>query len=395
MHRVLAGQVYREADARGYVPLKVTYLRKVIPKRVERSLRRFLIKAGALECDQHYVIGAKARGYRIAPIYRQPARRVACADVRLARRILDIRRTLFRTDLRVPVHRHLYDWLQRLDIDPEAAHQIITSTPRLTEYGYIHHTAVEMIHSGHVEFSYCRQGRVHTLVTRLARELRPCLRIDGQPLVNIDVRCSQPLVLCALLVQPHHQHLPKHARQNITNSQDLGENGQRNGEGTLTPPRLPDSDVSRFVFLCENGQIYDHLRASAGLESLSRDELKVKFYSEIFFGRNCVVTPFTRAFGQEFSNVLSTIRQIKRHDYTRLACMMQRMEARIIIHDCCRRLMTDAPRVPVFTLHDALLAAPAHVDLVKQAMKSAFKRAGLCPTLKVERYSTSGEVIAA
>ena len=172
VHRVLAGLILREADPRGFVPLKVEYLRQVVPKHSERALRQILLNAGVLECDHHYIEGEKAMGYRIGPEFRVPAHRVECRDARVAERVAGIRRTMYRTDLKLPVHRHLHHWLTRLDIDADAACEIVRTDVELLRNAYIHLTAVHMIESGYVEFSYCNQGRVHTLITRLARELK-------------------------------------------------------------------------------------------------------------------------------------------------------------------------------------------------------------------------------
>jgi hypothetical protein len=96
------------------------------------------------------------------------------------------------------------------------------------------------------------------------------------------------------------------------------------------------------------------------------------------------VTDFTRLFESQFPTVMRMIRDLKRKDYTQLACEMQRTESRIVIHGVCADLMRAHPDVPLVTIHDSVMTTPGNVAAVKDAMREAFARVGIRPTLKVE-----------
>ena len=163
----------------------------------------------------------------------------------------------------------------------------------------------------------------------------------------------------------HNNHKPTNKGTTITMDISGSCYGQvSSGQGLRCHLR---EDERRYVDFCERGLIYDHLQDAAGLGGLSRSQVKEKFYREIFFGRNQVVTDFTRLFDREFPLVMRLIRDAKRKDYTRLACQMQTMESSLVINRVCRRLMA-TPQVPLITIHDSILTTPVHVERVRTAM---------------------------
>jgi hypothetical protein len=64
--------------------------------------------------------------------------------------------------------------------------------------------------------------------------------------------------------------------------------------------------------------------------------------------------------------------------------MMQREEAKFMLHTVCRRLFTYHKEVPVFTIHDSIMTTEEHVPLVRRIISEEFHRLGLHPTLKEE-----------
>jgi hypothetical protein len=407
LHCIVMAHVRWETDAKGFARLKVEYLRKVIPDRHERRIRELLVARGVIECDPSYERGVQSRGYRLGQTYRAAFRRVECEDARVARRVARTGARHHRP-IRFDVHRHLHGCYRNVRIDIAQAETIA----RGLNHPEIHLAAVDMIASGQVEFSYCAQGRVHTNVTRLARELRPALRVGGQPLWNVDVVNSQPLIL-GLVIRSYREAggrlhlpgnpdrpanpylpLPRHHIGNAssinTNTNTMSNRGLRNAEalvlaGVATREMMLGDDERRYVDLCEQGRIYEYLQEQSGLGGMSRDEIKEKFYREVFFGRNQVVTDLTRLFAAEFPNAMAVIRAVKRKDHRQLARLMQLYESSLVIDRVCRRLMNDHPDVPVVTIHDSLMTTPDRVDLVQTVMLDEYARVGLSPKLKVEQ----------
>ncbi len=381
-HLIASGTFYWRADDRGFVPLKATYLRNMIPRDAELPLRIALIEAGAIECDGHYKIGEKAMGYRMGerfPLNPATMRRVTCLDRRLAQRVQNHRDADPSQSVDVPVHRHLRDWLHRVKIDRREAVRIIKTTPGMAEESIIHLGAVKFIADQHWEFSHCNMGRVHTNITRLKRELRPTLSIDGQCLVSIDVANSQPLILGNIMISDRPKQEGRREREGDT------------GNDPCNTMEISGTFCHRYIRLCESGQLYDHmghcLRPVVGYD-IKREVMKhyfmLSYYDKNREAADSIFGMFCHTFDREFPEVAEFVWDWKRrHGYANLACTMQRAESDIIIHGACRRLMQEHPAVPLLTIHDSLLVPAAHVETAKGAMVAAFAAEGIRPTLKV------------
>ena len=416
--RVVTGLVYRRGDARGFVRLKVEFLRRVIPDRVERTIRETLIDRGVLECDPDYVPRERSRGYRLAPSYRTRVVRVPCGDAAVAARVRRVARRLRRrVDPRArgagagSVDGHLRQWLARLEIDVPVA----IGAARQLDGPELHVALVEEIARGVVEYRRCRQGRVHTSVTRLARAIRPALHFGGARLCQLDVANAQPLLLGLYMLR-------RRPRAGIPVRPDLGRafaerQQQEHPASSIPSDRAPPCPVShstmasigpntpvqvdplpefrlrdllrhederRYVALCEVGVLYETLVEHCALPGLTRDRMKKRVMIDVLCGKGQRPTAVSRGFARSFPNVMRVVRRAKRDDHGRLARALQRLESGLIIDGVCGRLMREHPDVPIVTLHDALLTTPAHVEVVRGAILAEFARVGLRPRLKID-----------
>ena len=243
-------------------------------------------------------------------------------------------------------------------------------------------------------------GRVHSLVTRLPRLLRPTLHSDSRPLVSVDVHNSQPLIL-GHVVRKEMTKCAKWTGVEGGGSRETGRGKPGGEEGTLHTMSIhsdkcivnhdrtggndgkPDWDT--YISLCERGEFYEFMQSLGGIEGIDRSRLKRKCFTEIFYARNSIVTPLTVAFARNFPAVMRVIRNAKRTDHTLLAKSMQRDESDIIIAGACGRLMKEAPHIPVLTIHDSLMTSKDHVNYVASVMRQEFEHVGLHPTLNIEQ----------
>ena len=190
-------------------------------------------------------------------------------------------------------------------------------------------------------------GRLFNNVTNLPRLLRPFLRLDGKPLVEIDVANCQPLLLISFY------------------------------EG--------EPERERFKEAVESGQFYEML--NAGLEKPygadKRDKLKEKVYSQIFFDRKREnPSKLCKAFGGLFPVLYGKIEAIKHTDYRKVALRLQSAEAGIMLGRVVRHI-AETSQIPVLTIHDSILCFEEHKDYVKQLMENAFAETlGVRPKLK-------------
>ncbi|RNI27365.1 hypothetical protein EFA69_14595 [Rufibacter immobilis] len=198
-------------------------------------------------------------------------------------------------------------------------------------------------------------GRVYSFVTNLSRDLRQFLyhrNYPDTPLVNVDIRNSQPFIFCSLL-QDYYQH------------------------------QLP-LDAREYIMLCSTGKLYDMLMDEMGYKG-SRKEFKQLLFSTLFYCKNYTSNKSIHSeyFRERFPSVYRCISHFKKGNYKRLSHMMQKAEADLMIQKVVKSLM----RTSVFltTVHDSIIALESDVDLVRDTIIKYFqKEHSLRPSLDDE-----------
>src|SRR5262249_46707406 len=105
----------------------------------------------------------------------------------------------------------------------------------------------------------------------------------------------------------------------------------------LGPP-LP-ADAQGYIQLTQAGVLFHHLMARAKIPESERGEFKKKFFGEVFFGKNWPVTKRAEQFAAEFPSVSRVVRELKDPKHARLARILQRTEASLMIDRVARRCM--------------------------------------------------------
>lgn len=428
LHRIIWGRVQRRLSLDGFVPIKFDYLRAVIPDRVIKPLKLALLGGGVVECDSHYVEGEKSLGYRLlAPYSEARIVRTALGDRQTAEKVRANREAEFKK-VRLDVHKYLWDQYRRLEIDLPLALKLLNGDPNFE----LVKIPAQQIATKDWSFSVCRYGRVHTDLTQCPKAVRRALRMDGQPLVEIDVANSQPLFLALLLINyrrhgnktfakisfPEKWSNPYHQIDEIIRM-TIHEFSQREEEANSLPPLTSittrmkceekekeaeiaslvttDNSTERtrryreflkpdemaFVRLCEQGNLYEHFMGR--VEMPVRKWVKKDFFM-VLYGDNRHQSPLKADFAEVFPNVAEVVKVHKRKDHSFLPRLMQNIEANFIINTVCRRMMKELPDAPVLTIHDCLLTTPPFVEPVTSVMREEFARLGLSPTFHVTQY---------
>jgi len=320
-----------------YAPLRSKIMQKFMGDSYKSLLEQLAVE-GVLESDGKYEVGRKSFGYRLAEPYRHATHRLVPVTAHvMLKRIEAWHRSLQATWS--DVHHRLKLWMERmkLTVDPKdwPGSELMIARIQNQDFWFV----------------VCRYGRVHTPATSLKRGLRRYLRIEGQPLVEIDIANSQPLML-ALLMQER---------------------------GITTP------DALAYRSLCEQGQLYGHLMESQGVPTSERREYKRKVIGQVLYCKNSDQdNPLSIAFGKMFPSVMKVIKDTKRQGYRHLPRHMQRKESDIMIRDVCGRLTREHPQVPVLSIHDSLMTTRSHVALAQRIIHEEFAKLGITPTLNVK-----------
>jgi hypothetical protein len=400
------------ADDDGFVPLKSAYLHRVIDPHVLKELRPTLVAAGVLDWDKSYVKGQRSMRYRIRKSFVR-TRRVECRSQKVCRRILRLQGEAERKLL--PVHRWLRDRLGMLKFDLHLAESIITgmvpdSDTPLTESKYrtlLNEQAQRLnqqVIDGTPELSVCRFGRVHTAITRLPVMLRRCLSFDGQPLIGIDLRNSQPL-FCGLLATEFMES--RRSRSRLKRFQPSAANPYgRSRQATPTRPDTPpitigeltkvveintgygicladNPDLAAYLDECEQGKFYDLLM----LPGEDRGRFKKRFFADVLFGRDNYPSEMRDRFNEKYPTIAAVLAALKQQDFRRPSWLMQSQESTLFIGRVCRRLMVECPDIPLATIHDSFLTTAEHKDYVEAVAMDEFAKLGVTPNFKREIYA--------
>lgn len=400
------------ADDDGFVPLKAAYLHRVIDPTVLTTLRSVLVDDGVLDFDPTYVKGHRSMRYRVRDGFRR-TKTTECSSSKVRRRIWRIQDEAERTLL--PVHKWLRGSLKRLEFDLHLAESIIAGmvpdpdTP-LTDGEY--RTLLteqaqrlnQQITDGTPELSVCRYGRVHTAITRLPATLRRCLSFDGQQLVGIDLRNSQPL-FCGIVAADCAESPQRRSRlmrfEPLTAANPYG----RSRDTPPTPPHTPPitigestqvventagykscladiPDLKMYLEQCEQGKLYKSMMVPG--EDPGR--FKQRFFADVLFGRDNYPSELRDRFSEQYPTVAAMLADLKQKDYRRPSWLMQTRESTLFIGRVCRRLMAGCPNIPLATIHDSFLTTPDYVEYVESVAMDEFAKDRVQPKFKPEFY---------
>jgi hypothetical protein len=203
--------------------------------------------------------------------------------------------------------------------------------------------------------------RYHHPFTSLPKSFRRFIRWNGQGLVNVDIRNSQPLFLCLAYTE---------------------------AKGPTTP------DMLRYKSLCEDGQLYESLNQ----HNIPREEFKEKFFQEILFAT--VNTMQGGQFANEFQTNFPTVfgyilslktpapsRQLRGEDKERphrlASKVLQRAESGFMFDRVIPELKERGVK-PVIPIHDSILTTPENGPTVQTVIEQEFAKVGFKCGVRVD-----------
>jgi len=229
-------------------------------------------------------------------------------------------------------------------------------------------------------------GRFHSNLTNSAKGLRIFLRINGEPLVNIDIKNSQPFISILLLLNPAKVAF-------LTKNKAFALLLQ-----TLKVPQ--NKDVSKYISLVVNGLFYEYLMTEFSKEGLqlSRSETKVQVL-RILFARNRMPKDETnrkarQIFIDRFPTVHRVFSKIRGHEkgdqftnFKRFAILLQRIESHLMLKVILKRIYKELSGTIAVTIHDSIMTGilSNNVEAVRKIMSDEMASfVGFRPQIKVE-----------
>lgn len=332
---ILNSTFHAGEDGRGFVPLSVRQLEKVVPAHIERRVRHGLVANGVIECNRSYQPGVRSTGYRLAAPSIGRFRRHLITYERMANKLKRLRKQNW--NQLSPVHRHLTGQYQRVTI---ASHFEVDQPDFWQSLSLL---ALDQLAQGDWGPVVCDYGRFHCPLTRMSKEFRPGLLLDGRRLVEVDIVNSQPFFL-ALLIRLFQRRARSSAadlsRLFAAISPHIPEQLKASGKGNGQGRYMCEKNIESYQQLTSSGQFYEAMAKTAEAD---REQVKKAVFRDVLFGRNQIDNPLKRSFTCEFPAVAEFVAVAKQEDYCKLAHMLQRLESYVVIDQICGRLMRDCP----------------------------------------------------
>ncbi len=240
---------------------------------------------------------------------------------------------------------------------------------------------IETIRSKQFYATQCEQGRFHSNFTTTAKRHRSGIRHRDTPLARLDIQCSQPTLLDALVKTGTNSPVA----MICYTSSDFYEAllPLATGCDEYWDVKKKASPPSSSANLAPETSWRQQLPWRWGREDVKANLLKA------IFSKNHVMVkqPAFIALSQLFPVHAAYIKEVKRKDHRILAQNLQRLEASIIIDGVCGHLSQYHPHTPVLTIHDELIVPQDMAAIVHQLILAKFAKHGVVAKVTRENLS--------
>ncbi|WP_312172276.1 hypothetical protein [Chryseobacterium sp.] len=258
-------------------------------------------------------------------------------------------------------------------------------------------------------------GRLHTAITTFPKICRKHLKYDNEGLAEVDISASIPFFLSYLL-------------DLTVNSASFSLSTTKPGQYKINNPDirtlymlvkssvfLSTKEVAVFKELVINDKIYDHFMLrflnTPGFETdyenrngkpFDGDTVDLKRYSKgkllsMLFAKNSQYQQEQAIFSEEFPTIHKFVKAFKSmkikgvkttHVHKRLSYLLFQLESYFMLKIIAREINIKHKRkIPIFTLHDCIVARESDIEKVHQEVHAIFTREiGYAPNLKVSYW---------
>lgn len=409
----------------GYVPFSSKKL-----KRKVNSYKRYLeylMDHNILEPDNHYIVSEKSKGYRLTKEYseQQPVEK----EINTSKRLEESISKEHKPDPKaVRKYHYLYKWFnENLQIDERAAmdyinrkkeEEITHNRSRALHKYWLNKISIKYLHKHNYWFHASgRDKRLHTNLTCLKGELRNFITYNGKKLVAIDISNSQPYLSIKLIDKYLKPSIVEKWKQKVNLKlfplafSELIPPQSPTTSSLLLEPIIPNytmlvqdvedadhEDVVIFKKLVKEGTFYevfielfekrfDNIYFSNNPRGETKRAIVKDVMFEVFYSKNSYNTKEKRLFRDTFPTVDEVYRYHKRINNNKLPIKLQKLEANIVLDKVCKLLSRENPEIPLFTIHDSIVATVEHKVEVRAALYYELKKEIKCPPkLKFEYW---------
>ena len=389
------------------------------------AMVKTLVDAGVIEKGDDPVRGVRSTEYRIHPDLTSGATVIHTITSRTAQ---TLRKAGFNDDRKFPVVRRCPDavhasqvaTLRKIEVMPEAELLIKEGDHASRKLSLI--DLAEMRDANLVPdeelLKESRFGRLDSPITRLWKVFRPHLRLDGEPLVGLDLKNSQPFFISLLLIRiikafdkaagtplptlqratlaSEHAHMMKLLEVTGDDSEMLRIFLQcRCKEWTPEISQAAWSEHERYKVGVESGTLYEqlildnHKRVTPGRRVVAKRALMKGLYGKSRRSK------YWKSFQRLYPVLSDQMYYLKRARYVQapegykkyaaFARLLQIIEAKYVFQVLCPALMAEG--IGFLTIHDCIVVKESQKDQAHAVIVAAFAKHNLHPKLAIEPFS--------
>ena len=368
-------------------PLRMEYFRKIVPY-AERYIKA-LENLGIIKRSKYYIPGEVSYRYNFTPEYSGKFIELPLTNQKIIARIKDAHKKLGKKAIRhIWGYSEQVKYLRQLTLADGWRELVNIYKSNTDQYNLLLASALRIINK---DFFYSidkTEGRFHSNITNMKRELRQFLRINGKPLANIDIKNSQPYLSTIILTYPSKiAWLAKNtAFQMLLQTLQVSIN----------------EDVKLYIKLVATGQFYEYLIQEFAKEEiiLTRKETKTQVCRILFASNRLPKDEVNRKCRLIFKDRFPTVHRIfskvrgrtqgtKFENSNRFAILLATIESYLLLNVIVKRIIKELPGVIVMTIHDSIMTGilTDNVNAVRKIMIEVLTEfVGIEPKIEIDDY---------
>lgn len=335
-----------------FVPINYKMMTSIISRDHYIEIIENLKDWGVIELNKSYQNGIRSKGFKLKSPYDINLKRRQIKDELINSKLNNYKRNSIKELEKLPFpYQYLAVANTRIRIDYQTATTynaaIYFSTPNTTVYDSNFYS-IAAYKDEDYRFSVDKFGnRAHTNLTNIKSDLRPYLKVDGEPLGQVDIRNSQPLFFYLQI------------------------------KGI---PGIPDFEKKKYKQLVESGRFYELFMEKLGIPPEKRSKIKPKILAALFFDRNRnAESRYVTIFRNEFPAIAAYIKRLRSHDHRALARILQKAESKFIIEKAVAEFINRFGDQYEFisTIHDSIVVKTEYLQMAEQIMRDCFQSEGI------------------
>ena len=352
-------------------PLKMIYIKKLVPqgdKYLSGLIDLGIIERSGIASQKKHI----CYNYKFSAEYQSKYLSFPLNNASLIRRIEEAQETFRKEDAKsIRGHSEQTKYLKQLTIESNYKSFIESNyTSETDQYNSVLGSATRIINGDTCRCSIDNtSGRFHSIITNMAKGLRPYLRIKGEPLTNLDVKNSQLYLSTIILTNPSKVSWMTENPVFALLLQTLKVSQKQ--------------DVINYIQLSVLGQIYEYLMAEFAKEGLilTRAETKRQVLRILFARNRMPKDEINRTCRQIFIKRFPTVHRIfskvrgsekgdKFQNFKRFAILLQRIESYLMLDIILKRIYKELPGTIAVTVHDSIMTGilTNNIEAVRKIM---------------------------